>query len=301
MTSPARSRRRPRSAEQRPQIVEITTPAGPLFAYTGGKAFDRRLPTVVLVHGAQHDHSVWILQSRYLAHHGFGVLAFDLPGHGRSSAPLADSVPQFADALLAGLDAAGVETALIAGHSMGSLIAIELAARLGPRCAGVALLATAAPMRVADTLLAATRDEPARAMDLINAWSHSPSLAPHLVRPGAPGPGFSIYWQNLRLMQHIARLNGAQVLVNDFAACNAYDGALAAAAALRCPALFILGAADQMTPPKAARALIEVCADATVVQLPATGHAMMAEHPDGVRSALIDFARRVLPQAQRAA
>ncbi len=40
----------------------------PAYAYTGGKPFDPQRPTVVFVHGAQHDHSVWILQTRYLAH-----------------------------------------------------------------------------------------------------------------------------------------------------------------------------------------------------------------------------------------
>ena len=55
-----------------------------LYAYTGGKPFDAARPCVVFLHGAQHDHSVWILQSRYLAHHGYSVLALDLPGHGRS-------------------------------------------------------------------------------------------------------------------------------------------------------------------------------------------------------------------------
>ena len=58
-----------------------------LYAYTGGKAFDPALPTIVFLHGGQHDHSVWILQSRYLAHHGYSVLALDLPGHMRSAGP----------------------------------------------------------------------------------------------------------------------------------------------------------------------------------------------------------------------
>ena len=80
------------------------------YAYTGGKPFDPSLPTVVFIHGAQHDHSVWILQSRYLAHHGYGVLAVDLPGHGRSAgAPLA-SVEDMAAWVAALLDAAGVKT-----------------------------------------------------------------------------------------------------------------------------------------------------------------------------------------------
>jgi len=38
----------------------------------------------VFIHGVLNDHSVWILQSRYLAHHNWNVLAIDLPGHGKS-------------------------------------------------------------------------------------------------------------------------------------------------------------------------------------------------------------------------
>ena len=56
------------------------------YAYTGGRPFDPQLPCVAFVHGAQHDHSVWALQTRWFAHHGYSVLAFDLPGHGRAIA-----------------------------------------------------------------------------------------------------------------------------------------------------------------------------------------------------------------------
>jgi pimeloyl-ACP methyl ester carboxylesterase len=268
-------------------------PFGPLYAYTGGKAFDAARPAVVFLHGAQHDHSVWILQSRWFAHHGYGVLAFDLPGHGRSVGPALPSVPAIADALAPALAELPCPGFLLIGHSMGSLIALELAQRLGERTAGVALLGTAAPMRVAEALLAACRDAPDDAMQAINIWSHSAALAPFAARPGNPGPGFSIVWQNLRLMQRIARVNGPAVLPTDFAACNAYEGGLAAAQALRCPALFVLGASDQMTPPKAAQALIAAVADKEVITLPATGHALMAENPEGVRRALAAFAARL--------
>ena len=273
--------------------MELGIPGSRLYAYTGGRPFDPRLPCVVFLHGAQHDHSVWILQSRYLAHHGCAVLAFDLPGHGRSEGPSERTVEAIADRVAAALAPLASPRLLLAGHSMGSLIALEVARRLPARVAGVALLGTAAPMRVSDALLAATRDEPAVAMDMINVWSHSPVVAPFAARPGNPAPGFSIVWQNLRLMQRIAEVNGADVLPTDFAACNAYDGALDAARALQCPALFILGGRDQMTPPKSAQSLIDACAQPQVVTLAATGHALMAENPDGVRRALASFAQQV--------
>ena len=277
--------------------MRIGPPGRQIHAYTGGKTFDPALPCVVFVHGAQHDHSVWILQSRFLAHQGRSVLAIDLPGHGRSDAPALASVEANATHIAAALEPLTSPRLLLVGHSMGSLIALEVARRLPARVAGIALAGTAAPMRVSDALLAATRNDQAMAMQMINVWSHSPSIAPFAVRPGNPGPGFNVVWQNLRLMQRIAAVNGPEVLPTDFTACNAYDGALEAARQLQCPALFILGERDQMTPPRAARTLIEACAERTVVTLAATGHAMMAENPEGVRRALAQFAQRVFASA----
>ncbi len=277
--------------------MELGLPGSRIYAYTGGKPFDASAPCVVFIHGAQNDHSVWILQSRWLAHHGFAVLAVDLPGHGRSEGRALPSVEAIAERLASALEPLSNPRLLLAGHSMGSLIALEVARRIPARVAGIALLGTAAPMRVSDALLAATRDDPKAAMDMINVWSHSPALAPFAARPGCPAPGFNVVWQNLRLMQRIAEVNGADVLPVDFAACNAYGAAVEAARTLACPVLFILGDRDQMTPPKAARSLIDACAQPLVEQLPATGHAMMAENPDGVRRALAAFARRVFAGA----
>lgn len=269
-----------------------------LYAYTGGRPFDAARPTIVFLHGAQHDHSVWILQSRYLAHHGYGVLAFDLPGHMRSEGPALASVEAMADRLRDGILAAGVTRMLLVGHSMGSLIALELARRLPDHTVGVALVAAAFPMRVSDALLGATRSDAPQAMDMINVWSHSPATAAFERKPCNPAPGFSNVWQNLRLMQRIAGRDGPEVLPLDFAACNSYAGGLEAARALPCPALFLLGSQDVMTPPRAAEALIAACPDAAVVHLDGGGHSLMAERPDQVLKALKEFAaRRFAPSA----
>ena len=263
------------------------------YAYTGGKPFDPALPAVAFVHGAQHDHSVWILQSRYLAHHGFGVLALDLPGHGRSAGSPLASVEAMAAWVLRALAAAGAGPAAIVGHSMGSLIALEAAGQAPERVSRVALLGTAVPMKVSDVLLGAARDDEQRAFDMINQWSHSGSTH----RPGNPGPGWSVYWDNLRLMQRQA----SGVLLNDFTACNAYGAGAERAAELACPALLVLGARDQMTPPKAARPLVDAIRRHEVVTIPACGHAMMAERPDAVLDALRGFLAPLLRPAVESA
>ena len=255
------------------------------YAYTGGKAFDAALPTVVFIHGAQNDHSVWGLQSRWFAHHGYGVLAVDLPGHGRSGGPALASVEAMADWLLALLDAAGVRRALLAGHSMGSLVALEAASRAPGRVRGLAMLGTTWPMKVSDSLLATSRDDENAAIDMVNIWSHS-GIAQ---KPSSPGPGFSVMGGARRLMQRMSAINPDALFHTDFAACNAYANGEAAAGAVRCPAVFIFGARDMMTPPRSTKVLTGAIAHGKVVTVDA-GHSLMAEQPDAVLDALIAFA-----------
>jgi pimeloyl-ACP methyl ester carboxylesterase len=257
----------------------------PAWCYTGGKPFDPALPAIVFIHGAQNDHSVWALQSRYFAHHGFGVLALDLPGHGRSAGPALASVEAMADWLLALLDAAGVQRAVLAGHSMGSLVALEASHRAPQRVRALAMLGTTWPMKVSDALLQAARTDEQAAIDMVNIWSHS-SIAQ---KPSCPGPGFWVMGGARRLMQRMSQLNPEQLLYTDFAACNAYANGQAAAEAVGCPTLFVFGSKDAMTPPRSTRLLTGAIAHGTVASVDA-GHAMMAEQPDAVLDALYGFA-----------
>ncbi len=258
------------------------------YCYTGGKSFSPELPTVVFIHGAQNDHSVWVLQTRYFAHHGFGVLAVDLPGHGRSKGVPLTSVEAMADWLLALLDAAGVQQAALIGHSMGSLIALETAFRAPARVGKLALIGTAYPMKVSDMLLDASKNDEQKAIDMVNIWSHS-SIA-H--KPSCPGPGFYVMGGSQRLMQRISGLNPVQVFYTDFSACNAYANGEAAAQSLACPALLLLGKRDMMTPPKATAVLRKSIPHCEVVQVNNCGHALMAEQPDTVLEALFGFMQK---------
>ena len=261
--------------------VNTSDGAAPAYAYTGGKPFDAALPCVVFIHGALNDHSVWTLLARWFAHHGRSVLAVDLPGHGRSGGLPPASVEAAADWLLAALDAAGVTQAALVGHSMGSLIALEAAARAPARATRLVMIGTAYPMPVSDALLTTSRDEPLRAIDMVNAFSHSGFAA----KPSYPGPGSWLHGADRALMR---RLQAGQTAVNlfhhDFGVCNAYAGGLEAAARVLCPAHLILGERDQMTTPKQARGIAQAL-PATVHTVPA-GHALMAEAPDAVLAAL---------------
>ncbi|SAK47829.1 3-oxoadipate enol-lactonase [Caballeronia hypogeia] len=259
------------------------------YAYTGGKPFDAARPAVVFLHGAEHDHSVWALQTRYFAHHGFSVLALDLPGHGRSDGPALSSIGALADWVIAVLDAAKVQKAIFVGHSMGSLIALDAASRHSARSIGLALLATAAPMTVSDTLLDAAREHEPEAIDMVNQWSHSTLAA----KPSSPAPGFWLQGVNQRLMERVSLLGEAQLFHTDFSACNNYADAVERASAVRCPVCLMSGKRDVMTPPRAARPLVDAFrkagASVQTVELEA-GHALMSEQPDATLDALFGFA-----------
>jgi pimeloyl-ACP methyl ester carboxylesterase len=255
------------------------------YCYTGGKPFDAARPSVVFIHGAQNDHSVWCLQTRYFAHHGFNVLAVDLPGHGRSKGAAKTSVEEMAAWVLAVMDAVGVDQAMMVGHSMGSLIALEAAFIAPARVTRLAMVGTTYPMKVSDALLNTSRDDEQAAIDMVNIFSHS-SMAQ---KPSCPGPGFHVMGGARRLMQRMSVTNPAQLFYTDFYACNAYANGLAAAETVRCPVLFLFGSKDMMTPPRSTKTLTAAIAHGTVVQVDA-GHQMMAEQPDAVLDTLFAFA-----------
>jgi pimeloyl-ACP methyl ester carboxylesterase len=255
------------------------------FCYTGGKAIDPAKPTVVFVHGVLNDHSVWILQSRYFANHGFNVLSPDLPGHCRSAGEPPSSVEEAADFVLALLDAAGIRQAALAGHSFGSLAVLEAAARAPERVTQLVLVGTASPMRVTPALLDNALNDPMKAIEMVNTFSHS-TLAPP---PSSHGPGSWLYGGGRALMKRVLASNPrVNVFHRGFKACDDYRGGEEAMAKVACPVLFLLGSRDSMTLPKMAQPLQQKAKDGRTVMIDG-GHQMMAEAPDAVLAAMKDF------------
>ncbi len=254
-----------------------------IYAYTGARELDADRRTIVFVHGAANDHSVWALQSRYFAHHGFNVLAVDLPGHGRSEGEPLATVEAIADWIPRVIDAAGVKAAALVGHSLGSLASLACAGGHGERVTAIALLGPAVPMAVSDALLDVARADDHVAFELINGWSHS---APRQLG-GNRVPGMWMTGAAMRLMER-SRPGALHV---DLAACNAYADGLAAAARVTCPALVVVGQRDLMAPAKSAQPLASALRDARLVTLAGCGHAMMSEQPDAVLDALRAFLR----------
>jgi len=247
-----------------------------MFAYTANHAFDKAKPTMVFVHGAGLDHSWFGLQSRYFAYHGWNVLAFDLPGHGRSGGSPISSVQGMAEAVCKAVPA---DKFSIVGHSMGSLIALECAARVPSRVQRIAMIAVAYPMKVGEAFLDAAKRDSYDAFDMETIWGH----AAQVPLGGNPNPGMWMYGDTQARLERLA----PGVLYNDLKACNDYvlEGEVI------CPALFVLGKRDVMTPPRSAADLSKKLRNAKSVLVDFSGHSLMAEAPDATLDALIEFFR----------
>lgn len=254
----------------------------PAFAYTGGRPFDPAVPAAVLIHGAAFDHSVWQWQSRYLAHQGFTVLAVDLPAHGRSPGNARRTIAELASWVAALLEAAGLAKVHLAGHSMGSLVALETALRHGDKLHSLALLGTSAPMAVGEPFHAAARDRSSAALDMEATWGH----ARHVQLAASPVPGVT-------LLGASRGLNGRSipgVLEADLAACRDYAVDMDAVRAIAVPTLVMAGRRDQMTPFKAGQAVAGAIPGARFAALDA-GHSLMSEAPREVAALLRDHWR----------
>jgi len=258
--------------------MKLSVNGAEVFIATGGRGFDPSLPAVMFIHGAGFDHSTWALHTRWFAHHGHAVLAPDMPGHGRSRGHSLASIAEMADWTSALLRAAGAAKAHLIGHSMGSLIALETAARHPDQVSALSLIGTAATMTVGPDLLKAAEAGDKAAIDMMSIWG----LGFKAGLGGSLAPGLWMHGGAQAVLENCE----TGVLFRDLSACNSYQNALAAAAGVKVPTTLILGERDMMTPAKAGKALAAVIPHARTIIIPGAGHMIMTERPDELLAAL---------------
>ncbi|MSR15394.1 MAG: alpha/beta hydrolase [Gammaproteobacteria bacterium] len=247
-----------------------------VFYADGGIAFDPAKPTLVFIHGAGMDHTVWTLFTRYFARHGHNVVALDLPGHGRSPGDPLPSIEAMAAWVLVVLEKMQIEQAVLAGHSMGSLVALQAAS--SARVSKLALLGFSYPMQVGPPLLEAARKNEHAAIEMLMIWGHD-----HLAQIGGNAlPGMGIITPIQRIVERAA----PDVLFTDLNACHTYTGGVAAAASVHDGVHLILGDRDRMTPLKGARAFLPNFRQAELTLLKDCGHGMLEERPEETFQAL---------------
>ena len=248
---------------------------------TGGVAHKPARPWLVFVHGSGHSHLSWVLQSRALANDGFNVLAPDLPGHGLSAGAPLDNIGAMARFVFAVMDGAGARDAVIVGHSMGGLIALEMSAIAPQRVRALALVGTAAAIPVNDQLIALAQDNEQAAFASMNAWSFGPDA---LIGDNS-WPGANHVANGMAVM----RQNAEGALAAGLKACADYSGGSKAAAKFAGKALCVFGEFDKMTPSRNGMALAAMMRQAQALVVKRSGHCIASEKPREFNSALRNF------------
>ena len=224
---------------------------------------------IFAIHGAGEQAGVWRAQSERLP----GVQAIDLPGHGRNSGPGRASIGEYAE----WVDRyAGSTPTILAGHSMGGAIALEVALRKPAWLAGLLLVGTGARLRVHPDLLEMLRSDFPAAVEWMVERSTA-SSSPRGVRDSYRGMLLSA---------------GPDLILADLLACDRFD-VMGRLGEISIPARAIVGTLDRMTPPKYSEYLRKHMSDCDMTEVPGAGHMVTLETGDAVAAAMGGFLLRV--------
>ncbi len=225
------------------------------------------LPVTLFIHGAGGSHLDWSAELRRLPE--ANAVVPDLPGHGKSPGTGRQSVSAYADDMAALLAALKIDSAFIAGHSMGGAIALTLALKYASRVKGLILIGTGAKLAAHPVLLNASADkEKAVEMILNGYWGTSPEFD-----------------QLRRLSRKHFMEFDAQVLQGDYIACNTFD-VRDQLGRIQQPALVIGATDDMMTPLKFSTYLRDNLPNAELVTVQGAAHMMALQQPQFVADAV---------------
>jgi len=222
-------------------------------------------PPLVCVHGAGSSSVVWMEVVRRLSPQR-RVVAIDLPGHGQSDrwhAPDDVTIAMYRDAVGTVCAQLKVERAILMGHSMGALIALDAAAAWPERVAGLILVNGGVRLPVAPEVFVKLTGDFTR----FGKW-----LARVVWSPATPRDVIE-RWGTLAFTAE------QEITLADFRAVERYDGAQAATR-VRAPTLVLGGEDDLMTPPRLTRELAAAITGARAVVVPEAGHMIVQEQPE---------------------
>jgi len=258
--------------------MKVTIDNSDVFVGQGGVDWNADKRTLVLLHGAGMDRTVWVLLARYFARHGFNVVTPDFPAHGASSGVALSSIDDQADFVWSLLEHLQQEHGLptkpvvLGGHSMGALVAAAAAGQYPDRTEHLLMFGAGYPMPVGQPLLDAAKANEQAAVDMIAIYAHcfSSQLGHN------HGAGISVLNSSMALLERAA----PGVLYKDLQACNDYAGLAQAASVYGAgKATLIVGDGDRMTPMKMSQGLASLLS-ADLKVLKNCGHMVMSEQPE---------------------
>ena len=229
--------------------------------------------TILFVHGAGGTGNNWVHQLSGIE--GYNCLALDLPGHGRSEGLAVDAIRIYREFVWSFAQALDLGSFVLAGHSMGGAIAMELALAYPDALAGLIIVDSGARLRVnPETLEVLSKGE----HPLKNVkYSYSTNV-PSLVLDQAKEEMKSV---------------PTEVYLADFRACDNFN-LMNHVKDINLPALVICGQDDQMTPVKYSEYLTKELGKSTFMLISNAGHMSMLEQPERVNRSIQDFLAQIV-------
>ena len=246
-----------------------------IFSTDVGYVFDKKKPTIILLHGSGQSHIVWSLSVQYLADQGFNVFALDLPGHGNSEGPSLKSIEDMSNWLNEFVDHIGIEKTILIGHSQGCLVSLEFAKNYTEKVDKIIFIAGSYSISVNKSLIDLSLSGDMEALNLMMKW----------------GYGSSKQFIGGNPLQKI--LNSSrevrEVLAVDLIACNNYKNGVDAVKSIICPTFFIFGEIDKMIKLESGKKFANMIDKSKIHIIKNCGHMIILENAFEMREKILEF------------
>jgi len=227
--------------------------------------------TLIFIHGSGETSLLWDAQVAALAAE-YNTLALDLPGHGESDGPGMDTVADYANAIMAFVQKAGLANLVPCGLSIGGAIVQQMLLGHADKLQAGILVSTGARLRVMPQIFETIEKDYQQFVAMSRLFAASPKTPATLLDP---------------LMEVTARCDPA-VTAGDFRACDRFD-VMARLGEITRPVLIISAEDDQLTPPKYSDFLEKNIARAVRCRITGAGHVVPVEKPHEVTRAIDAF------------
>lgn len=227
---------------------------------------------LIFCHGSGGRHHHWLYQLKSLKNFA-NPIAVDLPGHGRSEGEPENDVSAYSNWLHRFSRAAGLGQAVLAGHSLGSAIALDYALNYPDDTLGLILVGSGGRLRVLPAFL-----------EELNKGTVPKALPSFLYGPEASK---ELYEKGSQEVKNTA----ASIYYADLNACDKFD-LMGELHHIKKPVLVVCGSEDRLTPVKYSRYLEENLPNGKAHIIKGAGHMAMLEKPDQVNQAISNFIKQ---------
>ena len=236
-------------------------------------------PAMMLIHGVGMNAGYWNNIVDDLAHH-FTLTVVDMPGHGQSEKLTQQSLglSHYTDAIVATIE----KPCIVVGHSMGALIALDMAVRFSEKITGAAIL-----NGIYRRDEPATREIKQRVAQLNSSVSNDPTSTLQRWFGESPTGPLATAAENCRQWLADVDLAAYAAAYTAFAAADAPTDAQLSS--IKWPVLFMTGEQEPNSTPAMSKAMSALVPESCCMIIPNAKHMRSLTHGPQTSSGIINF------------